>query len=348
MSETESTFTLDKFAEHDGEFKKATLYKVCNKILNSCSVGDNEIFDDDNCFLEQYEGILNPFLKAFISKLVNNLKRIGNKDKIILLQVDNTKNQVCTYFKYWFLDYILYREFKDNDIEILFQKLGEKNEHFVESDCELYPMKLNEIKIIKKIYDYYAFYHAYNGEHEKINEKISNSPYCENLKSGILYSDYYRTTCTQSHYSDKSLCKEFNKYIKNLIQFEENTLSSIKCVRDKGSLIPDEQLEYVFSEDKKLLGDEDSEVHSQTTEDPGLTESSMATVLPVSFVGTFSVLFLLYKFTPFRSFLNPQIQRMKSLWKSEDQETKELLINNYETEDYDSENKEYNITYHSY
>ncbi|SBT55207.1 Pv-fam-c protein [Plasmodium ovale wallikeri] len=52
-------------------------------------------------------------------------------------------------------------------------------------------------------------------------------------------------------------------------------------------------------------------------------------------------------FTPFRSFLHPQIQRMNNLWKNEDQETEELLINNYETEDFDSENKEYNITYHS-
>ncbi|SBT83356.1 PIR protein [Plasmodium ovale] len=347
MSEAKSTYTLDKFAEQDDEFKNATLYKVCNKILNSCSIGHDEIYEGDNCSLEQYEGIINPLLKIFIIKLVNNLKRIGNKDKMILLQVDNTKNQVCTYFKYWFLDYILYRDFKDNDIEILFQKLGEKKDHFVQSDCEFHPMKLNEIKIIKKIYDYYAFYHTYVGKNEKINEKISNSPYCENLKSGILYSRYYHTTCTQSPHIEKSLCKEFNNYIKNHIDFEENTLSSIQCVGEKSSLIQDEELEYRFSADIQLPEDEDSEVRIQNNEDPGLTGNSMSTVLSVSFVGTFFFLFLLYKFTPFSSFLRPQIQRMKRLWKNENQETKELLINNYETEDSDSENKEYNIAYHS-
>ncbi|SBT57666.1 PIR Superfamily Protein [Plasmodium ovale wallikeri] len=347
MSKT-ITYTLNKFAEEDDIFNTVTLYKLYNKFDNTCTGEEDLVYVNDDCLLDQYQAILNPSLRIFISKLVNNLKRIGNKEKMILLQVDNNKNQICTYFKYWFIDYIIYRDYKDNDIEILFQKMDEKKGNFVESDCELYPMKLNEIKIIKKIYDYYAFYHAYNGEHEKINEKISKSRYCKKLKSGILYSDYYHTTCSKSPYSDESLCKEFNKYIKNHIHSEKNTLSSIECIGDQRSLFEDEQLKYEFSEHRQIPQDEDAEVYSQTAQDPGLTGSSMATVLPVSFVGTFSVLFLLYKFTPFRSFLNPQIQRMKSLWKSEDQETKELLINNYETEDSDTENKEYNITYHSY
>ncbi|SBS98882.1 PIR Superfamily Protein, partial [Plasmodium ovale curtisi] len=289
---TTSIYTLDKFAQQDREFKNATLYKVYNKLLNSCNIGHDEIYEGDDCSLEQYEGILNPFLKVFISKLVNNLKRIGNKEKMILLQVDNNEKQVCTYFKYWFLDYILYREFKDNDIDILFQKLDEKKEHFVESDCELFPMKLNDIMIMKKIYNYFAFYHAYSGEQEKIIEEISKSKYCENIKSGILYSDYYDSICTRSPYNNKSLCKEFNNYIKNHIKFEKNKLTSIKCVADQSPLIEDKQLEYKFSEDKQLPESQDTVVDSQTSEGPGLTGSSMSTVLSVSFVGTFFVLFL--------------------------------------------------------
>ncbi|SBT02988.1 PIR Superfamily Protein [Plasmodium ovale curtisi] len=344
---SKSTYTLDKFAEQDDAFKKATLYKMYNKFLSTCTTDDEDTFERKYCSLEQYEGISNPSLLIFISKVLTNLMKISNNKIIFFREIDFDEEQICTNFKYWFFDYILYREFNDIDIEKLFQKLDEKKEIFFQSNCEFYTMKLDEIKIMKRIYDYYAFYRTYVGKYENINEKISNSPYCENLKSGILYSRYYHTTCTQSPHIDKSLCKEFNNYIKNHIDFEENTLSSIQCVGEKSSLIQDEELEYRFSADKPLPEDEDSEVRIQNNEDPGLTGSSMSTVLSVSFVGTFFVLFLLYKFTPFSSFLRPQIQRMKRLWKNENQETKELLINNYETEDSDSENKGYNITYHS-
>ncbi|SBS91120.1 PIR Superfamily Protein [Plasmodium ovale curtisi] len=332
---------------YDGEFKNATLYKMYNRFSNTCINYEEETYGYEYCPLEQYEGISSLSLKIFISKVLTNLIRMSYNKMISFLGINFDEEHVCTNFKYWFLDYILYREYNDTDIKKLFQKLDEKKEHFVESDCELYPMTLNEIKVMKKVYDYYAFYHAYKEEHEKIIEGISKSKYCEYIKSGILYSDYYHTTCAESPYSDKSLCKEFNKYIKNHIDFDKNKLSSIKCVGDKSSLFEDEQLEYKFPEDKKLPLDEDTEVDSQASEGPGLTGSSMSTVLSVSFVGTFFVLFLLYKFTPFSSFLRPQIQRMKRLWKNENQETKELLINNYETEDSDSENKGYNITYHS-
>ncbi|SBT57279.1 PIR Superfamily Protein [Plasmodium ovale wallikeri] len=347
MSEEKSAYTLDNFAQQDSEFKNTTLYKMYNRFLNTCNNYDGETYGYEYCPLDQYKGISSLSLKMFISKVLTNLIRISYNKIITFREINFDEEQICTNFKYWFLDYILYREYNDTDIEELFQKMDEKKENFVKANCEFYTMKLNEIKIMKRIYDYYAFYHTYVGKHEKIIEKISNSPYCEKIKSGILYSDYYHTTCTQSHYSDKSLCKEFNNYIKNHIDFEKDKLSSIKCVGDQRSLFEDEQLEYEFSENKQLPESEGAEVDSQTTEDSGLTGSSMATVLPVSFVGTFSVLFLLYKFTPFRSFLHPQIQRMNNLWKNEDQETEELLINNYETEDFDSENKEYNITYHS-
>ncbi|SBT55730.1 PIR Superfamily Protein [Plasmodium ovale wallikeri] len=332
----------------DDTFNTVTLHKLYDTFVNTCSGNDDLIYADDDCFLDQYQAILNPSLKIFISKLVNNLKRIGNEEKMNLLEIDNKENQVCTYFKYWFLDQILDKGFNDDHIEKLFEKLDEKKGNFVKANCEFYPMKLYDIMIMKKIYNYYAFYHAYNGEQEKIIREISKSKYCENIKNGIIYSDYYDSTCSRSPYNNKGICKEFNNYIKNHIKFEKNKLSSIKCAADQSPLIEDKQLEYKISDDKQLTESEDAEIDSQTTEDSGLTGSSMATVLPVSFVGTFSVLFLLYKFTPFRSFLNPQIQRMKSLWKNEDQEANELLINNYETEDSDTENKEYNITYHSY
>ncbi|SBT58069.1 PIR Superfamily Protein [Plasmodium ovale wallikeri] len=332
----------------EGGFKKETLYIVFNKFMNSCKGGHDEAHEDYDCSVDEPQKTSELLLNIFISKIVNNLIRIGNYKTIFFKGIDFNENQVCTNFKYWFLDQILDQNFKDEEIPKLFERLHQKKEKYLNARCELYTMNLNEIKIMKRIYDYYAFYHTYKGEHKNINEKISNSAYCENLKIGILYSDYYLSTCTKSPHIDESLCKEFNNYIKNHIHSEKNILSSIECVGDQRSLFEDEQLKYEFSDDKQLPVAEGTEVGSQTTENPGLTGSSMATVLPVSFVGTFSVLFLLYKFTPFRSFLNPQIQRMKSLWKSEDQETKELLINNYETEDYDSENKEYNITYHSY
>ncbi|SBT73147.1 Plasmodium vivax Vir protein, putative [Plasmodium ovale] len=345
---TTSTYTLNKFAEQDDEFKNATLYKIYNKFLNTCKYGDDDAYEGDDCSVDAHQGRSDLLLNMYISTVVNNLRRIRNYERIFFLDINYNENEVYTYFKYWFLDQILDKDFNDEEITTLFERLNQKKEKFRNARCEFYTMKLDEIKIIKKIYDYYAFYHTYKGEHKNINAKISNSEYCENLKRGILYSNYYRTTCTKSPYDEKSICKEFNNYIKDHIQFEENVLSSIECVGRKSSLIQDENLEYRFSEYIQLPESEDAEVDSQTAQDPGLTGSSMATVLPVSFVGTFSVLFLLYKFTPFRSFLNPQIQRMKSLWKNEDQETEELLINNYETEDFDSENKEYNITYHSY
>ncbi|SBT72746.1 Plasmodium vivax Vir protein, putative [Plasmodium ovale] len=347
MSETKSTYTLDKFAVEDDEFKNATLYKIYNKFLNTCKYGDDDAYEGDDCSVDAHQGRSDLLLNMYISTVVNNLRRIRNYERIFFLDINYNENEVYTYFKYWFLDQILDKDFNDEEITTLFERLNQKKEKFRNARCEFYTMKLDEIKIMKKIYDYYAFYNAYNGEHEKINEKISKSQYCEYIKSGILYSEYYHTTCAESPYSGESLCKEFNKYIKNHIKFEENTLSSIKCVADQSPLIENKKLEYKFSDDKQLPESEDAEVDSQTTEDSGLTGSSMATVLPVSFVGTFSVLFLLYKFTPFRSFLHPQIQRMNNLWKNEDQETEELLINNYETEDFDSENKEYNITYHS-
>ncbi|SBS89758.1 PIR Superfamily Protein [Plasmodium ovale curtisi] len=301
-----STYTLDKFADQDGEFKNRSLYIMYNKFMNSCTPDEEEIFKYEHCSLEQYDGILNSSLLIFINKVLTNLKRISNNKLIFSGGIDFDENKVCTNFKYWFLDQILDKEFNDNHIEKLFEKIDEQKKNFVKAYCEFYTMKF-----------------------------------------GILYSDYYDSTCTRSPYNNKSLCKEFNNYIKNHIKFEINKLSSIKCVADQSPLIEDKQLEYKFSEDKQLPESEDTEVGSQTTEDPGLTGSSMATILPVSFVGIFFVFFLLYKFTPFRSLLHPQIQRMKRLWKNEEQKTKELLINNYETEDSDSENKGYNITYHS-
>ncbi|SBS94178.1 PIR Superfamily Protein, partial [Plasmodium ovale curtisi] len=128
---TTSTYTLDKFAQQESSFKNATLYKIYNKFLNTCKGGNDDVYEDDDCSVDEPQKTSELLLNMYISKVVNNLRRIGNNERIFFLNINYNENEVYTYFKYWFLDQILDKDFNDEEITKLFRRLNQKKEKYL-------------------------------------------------------------------------------------------------------------------------------------------------------------------------------------------------------------------------
>ncbi|SBT55998.1 PIR Superfamily Protein [Plasmodium ovale wallikeri] len=344
MSANPNLCTFENLAKEDNEFKNTALYKVYNKFLQTCDHNGDESYK--YCGLDDQYANVNPSVRLFFEKVKSILNRIRYMQDEYFLDIKYEKGNVCTYFKYWFYDQIIDKEFKGNQITELFDILEKEKDLFSNANCDYHAMKLNEMKTIKTLYDYFAFYDTYKGKHEKIIHQISNSKYCKNFNNvKAFYSTFYDTCDDRS----TMYCSEFKKFIKEYISFDDELSLSCNDEVIDAKVFEHEGLKSLVIRAPiwrdTLAGSGDDESYASMPED--ISGNRIPTVVSSSLVGIFVILLISYKFTPLRSMLGRPFGLMKNILKNPNEGYDESELDKYEYEGNNSDYTEYNILYHS-
>ncbi|SBT86383.1 PIR protein [Plasmodium malariae] len=165
------------------------------------------------------------------------------------------------------------------------------------------------LKNLKQLYSYYDAFHKYDG-----TNGISNGGYCNKIQECYnFYTEHY-DKCQKN--SNDAFCEELINFKKAY----DNKMSTVNPCPRLPYILPPTNTDYIF-------------VASITT--------------AITLLGTMT-LFLLYKFTPLKSWLHSLSQRKKMIEVNEDQEeTRGSLYNVHEDINRNYEGSFHNIGYHS-
>ncbi|CAG9472700.1 unnamed protein product [Plasmodium vivax] len=371
MSSVSKIYTLDEFEEkNNSEFSRTHLNVLYKSFFDSkCDVNP---YSYDHCEPDKdYERIKEQHRELY-KKFERNLKSITNKTEYYKnYETDNDK--LCFYLKYWFYDQLFVHNFRDPEIDELLKLWNERKEQKCpDCQCEFDVKKMEEIKILKNIYDYFLFWDAFKDK-SKISTEISRRTYCKYIDAGNISRSMYELICESNK---RSLCEEFNKYLKEYVEL--NDKSSILCHEDASSdvfnydpqvLAQRRNLNIAHKEEEEdkdkdfgLQWEEDlkegqdlhlrQEQKSQSVTEHSVTDSSndgksTGTIITTSSVGTVGFLFLIYKFTPLRSMLDPRIRKTRNNLMNGVQGSNELQSQDYHFYPQDAPFNRYNIGYQS-
>ncbi|SBS95024.1 PIR Superfamily Protein [Plasmodium ovale curtisi] len=207
----------------------------------------------------------------------------------------------------------------------------------------------------------------YNSYIDEINEEEFKElnivhDFLVNYDSIKFYLSAHNYDCTakykeyvDSHYDAyvklKEKCKENEEkaYCKMFKDFEQKknyeNLEKLTChgkmpplsVKDKKS-----ELSLYGGQDEDLK----EEMHTGTTSPSSVTDNMMSTYFPI--LGIFSTFFLLYSFTPFRSWLRNFLSKKKNIRHGINEDTSDEFFENvYEPSDTNSQYNRHDISYHS-
>ncbi|SBT56628.1 PIR Superfamily Protein [Plasmodium ovale wallikeri] len=337
------------FVEDNESFKETPLFNFYKELdaVDPCE-GDSITY----CISGEEFNTENKVIRDLYNKLVTNLKNISNRDRNLFGDIYYDEIHKCTYLKYWLLDRILRDNMNGSQViqffKILEQKKRENN--FPNSGCEFFSMKMNEIRDIKLLYDYYIFYDKCEGEESDIINEIYKSKYCKYIRNAYFVYDQKKLFCADDTLNGH--CREFNKYIENFIDvFEYSSFSCKDEIKIEESGYHPDAKTYQRPETQwfdDLQHDSQSEHSYNALSDNSSTSgSTISTVLSFSFVGIICTLFLLYKFTPFRYLLNTRLGIIKNMLKMKNEKNIQLHSSEYEHDFTNVNNRNYGITYHS-
>ncbi|GAW78861.1 variable surface protein [Plasmodium gonderi] len=210
--------------------KNSILDKLYNTLNNEYTNGDDFYCDIDILYKDIDASAIN-----ILNKLIGNIKTLLNTGGNYFIDKDNAYNvnKGCIYLKYWFYDQILKEDINERDIKSIIN-LWEELKYVIFNDrnipCEFYNMKLNQIKEMKHLYDYFVFYDPYKN-FSIINNKIYNSSYCNYLKKCIVMYNKMVRDCSNT--ADSEVCKEFKKYLKKAINVNYLLPFNGRCKNEK-------------------------------------------------------------------------------------------------------------------
>ncbi|KMZ92285.1 hypothetical protein PVMG_03640 [Plasmodium vivax Mauritania I] len=186
-------------------------------------------FHNDHCEPDiSYDHINKQHIELY-KKFERNLKLINYNTENYKSYEEN-KDKLCFYLKYWFYDQLIVNKFTDAEIAQFLELWNKRKEQKCDNcQCEFNVKKLDEIKILKNVYDYFLFLQAYK-DTSGISSKISKKSYCNYVALGNTKRTIYEDSCKLKKIP---FCEEFKKYIQKYVKLNEN--SSILCDEDTSS-----------------------------------------------------------------------------------------------------------------
>ncbi|VUZ93923.1 PIR protein [Plasmodium vivax] len=160
-------------------------------------------------------------------KFTRNYSIVSNEYDSYFGEIEKNKEKSkysCKYLKYWFYDQAIANNINESDIDFfpsLWSNLVRSLPGIRDFPCEFYSLKLDEIKEIKQLYDYFALYDGYPDEALR-NFKIYDSVHCKYFKEAIDFYKRMKSRCPNNESSE--YCKEFHEYSKDS-KFEKALLS---------------------------------------------------------------------------------------------------------------------------
>ncbi|SBS82005.1 PIR protein [Plasmodium ovale] len=221
----------------DYSLKSNVLHTFYFEFNENCNVND----DNSQCVYFLSNKDVGNAAKELYKKFVRNINTLtkhsshfNSIDKGI--KIENR----CIYFIYWFYDQLLSKNISQTEIDAFFKEWEiQKNNMFVGNDyaCEIYNIKLNEIKKIKKLYNYLVSYDRHKN-YRITNDKRNNNIYCYYIKGFFNLYNEIATTCNGNNEGEH--CKVFRKNIKKYIK--ENVLTTLNrnCVNNNVTTEPED------------------------------------------------------------------------------------------------------------
>ncbi|SBT55114.1 PIR Superfamily Protein [Plasmodium ovale wallikeri] len=350
MDGISSNYTLTMFAQEHVTLAQTDLYELYYTFNNVC----NDIGGSPQlCSSDQSYKSLDSSVQELYKKLVSNLKRISNYEDNSFREEIEDKNKMCTYLKYWYYEQLITKNISDINISKIIEVWDKEKQSFPMCTCELYIKKLSDIKALKKIYDYFLFYELYK-DINTIKNNVFDKPYCKYLEDVNRYL-YTMLEMDCETKENSPYCKELKKYIKNYIKVDNS--SEFSCTKDESlaelhpPTLGEDGLRGKAKEMPALnqgTTRTEHEAHIDVRIDAGeYDKSAISAAVSFSCVGIFVILFLLYKFTPIISYLQPWMRRSKRMIKNVNGEFNPLLSHESEMEQKYLDNYEYNIIYQS-
>ncbi|SBT02903.1 PIR Superfamily Protein [Plasmodium ovale curtisi] len=262
----------------------------------------------------------------------------GNKNRLLLnngeFKLFNVNlNKWCTYFKYWIYDQVITNVLDDNDITEVF-KLLEHDDKVIEfykgelyNTCKFNIFKLEEVKKMKLLYDYFENYDSEKNK-SSINELICNSEYKKDLSEII---DFYINRSTYCEKQSNVYCKELDECVK---AYGVDNLSVLQCNGDNINLPQAQASQSLDSNNGEYTvssspGDTGENLKSNYGHMSGEHISIKTTAAySLSVIGIFGVFLFLYKLTPFGSWLKKYILNISNKPNNIEHKAKHNLLEN--------------------
>ncbi|SBT54177.1 PIR Superfamily Protein [Plasmodium ovale wallikeri] len=321
------------FEEHD-ELKGLPLYDFC-KILDK----DDTEGDQGYCLSKWSDTEDNYFTH---SDLCYKLRR-----NLINLKINSSDQQLSTpidvqhkykYLKYWFNDYKL-NYYLDEQTLSIFSNIWRDycHENSIEIDCKFYFNKLyqKEDQLMEILIDFYEYYNNANYKDSEMKQEMKR-----NLQ--LYISDDLNTYQNIDAYckendNSRELC---NKFLQHR-QEENKGLGELHKALHKQAEV---QIPGTYKE--RAYPYEEETLQQQESETGGNTSGTVAGVL-ITMTGISTLLLILYKFTPFGTWLRPIIRKEKMFDNFDIEETDESSLENFQNDNASYINEKYNIAYYS-
>ncbi|KMZ95382.1 variable surface protein Vir21 [Plasmodium vivax Mauritania I] len=213
-----------KLIDNDPTLCNNDLFKFYDKFSSKCEDSNGE----DYCKVNMFEDV-NGSAKDIFKKLMRNVNMLikDNGKHYDTIDKGNYTSKRCIYLKYWLYDKILTENINESSISKIFNALSQNKENLTNNDikCEFHEINLNEIKDMKKLYDYFVFYDGYKFVENIIYDKIFNSVHHDYLKRAIDVHKNAESECSKQDITG-GYCNEYNKYIKKYI--DSDVLNSLE------------------------------------------------------------------------------------------------------------------------
>ncbi|SBS89523.1 PIR Superfamily Protein [Plasmodium ovale curtisi] len=227
----------------------------------------------------------------------------------------------CGYANYWLNNKVRnnngeLEEYASNFFEIF---SSSAYMDFIPSECKKYIYNLGEDKF-KKMKILFTYYNDYNNF--RMNKKIKPNLSCT-----------YAQNCANIYKDNIIKCSTFeDDFCTKLKEFKNTLMQELKSP----GICTAEQ-EIILSIDRTMAESSSQKGSEEPTQASTISASTFGTTMGVPLV-----LLLLYKFTPFGSWLSPQIGNIKNRFNISDNEQNDSLFNYSEL---NSSNEQYNVPY---
>ncbi|SCA60768.1 VIR protein [Plasmodium vivax] len=348
------SLSLDDLAKIEVYKGNAKYEKLFHELDNAC----NEEKDDNYCKDSYQHSKINKSFIPQLRKIFYILKRTKLQNDIYIKGMNLGSYDPCLYYKYWFYYKIINSNLKTDDIEVLMYIWNENirgiYRNIWEKWCKFYAKSLDDVKIMKLLYDHIFIFKDENNNPNLI-EKIKKCEFCNHLKEYIkqIFGD---KTITCSDLSPYAICMEYNNHLKEFFKLDEiNNLSCEGSENDSHYPSQVNSHEQVIEEGKTNMEDGATELQISEKNSPAITQPEKAqnnnlstnnTIIGTSILGVSSFLFLLYKFTSLGSLIRRRKKGINGVMKKyQEGNTDVLLLQNSEGTNINYDNNQYNLAY---
>ncbi|SBT57647.1 PIR Superfamily Protein [Plasmodium ovale wallikeri] len=216
--------SLDDLANKELYKTNPEYVKLFDELDNVCTPKEHNY----TCETLKYKDIQESFVPK-LEKIFTILKRSITHNKIYLTHISSLKHDPCVYYKYWFYHKII----NHNSEEINFSKLNQIWSNnladiyglFPPEHCKFFAKNLEDIKILKVIYDHILFFNNAKNEYNFI-DNIKKCEFCNHLERYIK-KIFKKLPVICTHGSSYAFCVEYNSNLKEIIDLDK--LSSLSC-----------------------------------------------------------------------------------------------------------------------